>query len=336
MVMLSVRVDPLLNDLSNHFFESLKCQLQRHFGLKSEVVLCNTDGMILTSFENIDPNKKFFIVKQSDIKWPEKVVVVKRKQAKITKLKIPRLPHKIQRYTSFFRRTNYSSIKQKQEIIPGDLTPEEICERYNLDFGQFLYLSSRFDSQLKNSNRADTIPLEWLLAHRGDIFRSLQIEIAKKICFAKEIAGYVNRSQYIWLYSLLGYNSIPLEEIVYVWNVIFNPKNVQVVPSFELKEVLDDLYKSCKGFDLEFSYSCFAKVMLEELEETDCLTAEGNLIISNFKVALTNETKLLLYLNQMITRNSNLDIPLPSLWMKIGLSLERKYKFTEKLLEVVL
>ena len=124
--------------------------------------------------------------------------------------------------------------------------------------------------------------------------------------------------QYIWLWCLLIYNTIPLIELAQIWKYIFDPYEWKIVPFPDLKQTLILLSKSCQIFEVDFAHTKFSYIILDELRKANCLTSDNELISENLRLELMKETKLLLYLNNSLLKNVSLEVPLPVLWGQIG------------------
>jgi len=298
-----------MRELGDHFFEMMKARLQHFFNLNDTISLHDSNGTELDSFADIGINAHFIIVKKAKDKW-----LGLRRTLILPKI-IPINASKVERK---------KEIKKVSKIKEAEMEPEKICHKYNISYGQFLYLSSKYDVHLRNFKDPFSISLDYLLKCKGEILFGLEREIVDRICIAHEIQNEVTKSQYIWLWCLLIYNTIPLEELVKFWKCIFNPYELQSVGYTELRQTLMLLSKCCQPLEVDFRHRCFAHIIIEELRKANCLTSNNDLIVEKFVIELMKETKLLPYLNNSIMRRLSLEIPLALLWEKVGEAIEHK------------
>eukprot|EP00826_Nyctotherus_ovalis_P024941 TRINITY_DN1924_c0_g4_i2.p1 TRINITY_DN1924_c0_g4~~TRINITY_DN1924_c0_g4_i2.p1 ORF type:complete len:430 (-),score=66.01 TRINITY_DN1924_c0_g4_i2:501-1790(-) len=304
------QIDVSMKELADHFFETMKLKLQHFFKFDGTISLHSSNGDPLNSFADIDPKAHLVIVKRERDKWlglRRAIVFPKIISSNIAKV------------------MKRKEVKKMNLLIKdnAEMTPEEMCQRYSITYGQFLYLSGKHDIQLRNSKAEHAVPLEWLVKCKGEILFGLEKTIVERVCIARGIHGEVSKSQYVWLWCLLVYNTLPLEEVVDVWKFIFDPYEMNSVPCSELRQVLILLSRTCQPLEVDFGHKRFAYILLDELRKADCLTPEDDLLMDRLVAELMKETKLLLYLAHTITKSSSL--PLPLLNGQISNAINHKY-----------
>jgi len=295
--------------------------------MREPIELYSIDGTLLSSFAAFDLSQKVFIVRPASFRK-----IRFQKKVTINSLLVKKQPSKLLNRVEINKRLMNKMRTNKD--IPLNLKPAEICQRYNINYGQYLYLSSKFDINLKKQDQhANTIPLQ-TLTNNDEVLHGFMKEIVDRICLVRSIDDErITKNDYIWLWCFLVYKTLPLTELAFTLKKIFNPKASHVVVFEDVRSTLINISKSCQPLELSAEHNKFARIILDELRLNNCLNSRNDLIVDNFYSVLLEENKLLLYLNQVFTKSSWSKPPLTVRFQSIGIALEIKQQFINKLLK---
>ncbi len=178
------------------------------------------------------------------------------------------------------------------------------------------------------------VPIAFVV-ERGGVFAGFHRQVMGGVlaaCGTGE-ADLIDLQQYVWLYALLMYASVPIPDMVTVWKKVLAPLGEKTVPAQDLFLILVNISKSGTYLGTETEHKRIAGMLVDELLKAGCINSKDELVVERLETALGEEAPILVYLNNSISRSTRLGKPLILFERQVDEDLRKKSELLRRFRE---